>query len=498
MPVTSDHSIFDERRIDRETFVTVLERAGSFPTPLWNGTPRGNERETAGELYDLVVSKNQDPAFWLAICAEEHSFGTNPNSVMHRNDTRSWTNARTVRDPSFSGTATIITDPIRNSQYVKYASVVDSLKDGVFRVSDPNFVYVQEGRRSIGQIIKRWAPEGDSQRYIDKTVERINAWSGANGDDLPRSKTDRMIATLRARGLEVHDMRGQLPINPNPAHHYDTMPLSEVRYIIHHWTGDTFTRETIRNITGSDYGMDVIPPTMSVQDEIDMLRWYANLHIARDDKTWGGIAYGVMVFPSGRVYVNWDIGTFTYHAWHGANRQSYATCCPNANAAAPHPAQLLALQHVWDILCFETPEIPAGREQLFGHLEAKFLDPRNDTACPGTFLPHVVAYREGTTRGELRLPHPTHERHFGEVSFFIQFGFKNYWERLEQKGEVWQTAGYPRSNEIQVTFEDKQRTVQLFDRCAFIWEPENTPPWDVHHATGTQYVEILRQIGQLP
>src|SRR5690606_6159215 len=132
--------------------------------------------------------------------------------------------------------------------------------------------------------------EGDWSRYINVTVERINRWAARQGDAWP---TDRMIALLRRRGHEVHDMRGKLPVNPNPAHRYDTMPLDDVKFIVHHWTGDRFTRETLRTITGTDYGSGDITPAMSVADEIDLLKWYANYHIGRDGHTWGGIAYGV-------------------------------------------------------------------------------------------------------------------------------------------------------------------------------------------------------------
>lgn len=496
MAVTSESSIFSEPRISREKFIGVLEEANSFPSALWNGPPRGRERRVASELYDVIVSKAQDPAFWLAICAEEHSYGTNQGSVLWRNDTRSWTNARSVRDPSLEGTYTIVTDPVRQSQYVKYASVTDSLKDGVFRVADPNFVYAQEGRKSVGSVIQRWAPEGRWDQYIDATVERMNRWMGQAGGDL--SPTNRLIAMLQERGHDVRDMRGRLPVNSNRAHHYETMPLSHVNYIIHHWTGDSFNRETIRTITGTDYGMDVISPNMSADDEIDMLRWYANYHISKDDHTWGGIAYGTTVFPSGRIYVNWDIGTFTYHAWHEANRQSYATCCPNANGAEPFPGQLTALRDVWDILCSHTPEIPAGQSELIGHFEAKFLDSRNDTNCPGTFQPYVKTFRENgmdsTLFSDVR---PVAERRFGSVEFCVRLGFKAYWERLEQKGEAWTALGYPQSDESQVRLDNKERTVQLFDRGALIWEPENNPPWDVHHTTGQQYIEILRQTSEM-
>lgn len=165
-------------RMSREGFIAVLRERGSFDAdPLWAPTPVVNRPKEAGRIYDLIVVQGHDPAVWLAIAGREHSFGTNPNSVLHRNATRSWTNARSVRDPSLTNWQ-VITDRMRGSQYVRYASVVDSVRDGLYRVDDPAFAYA--GKTSIREIIGVWAPADDGNNpnsYAVYVAEQVTQWA---------------------------------------------------------------------------------------------------------------------------------------------------------------------------------------------------------------------------------------------------------------------------------------------------------------------------------
>lgn len=236
----------------------------------------------------------------------------------------------------------------------------------------------------------RWAVPGTG--YGDG-IERH--WRGILAEKgavmAPNEATDRMIAALRARGREVIDLRGKLPINPNPANRYGLVRggLGGVTKLIQHWTGDAFGQ----SVPGAGVPGGTIPATLTVAQETALLAWYAAYHRSKDGGTWGGIAYGTMVLPSGRIYVNWDIGTLTYHAFD-VNGYSYALCCPASNGQAPTGEQLASLNHVWWVLCEETPEIPAGWGDLWGHSEAKQFDPRNQTSCPGPgLLAHVQRAR---------------------------------------------------------------------------------------------------------
>lgn len=267
--------------------------------------------------------------------------------------------------------------------------------------------------RSLGG---RWAVDGDipwekqatrkdKPNYGDKIASRHAQVLATEDDEAPgaqtggsmnpQERTDHLIATLRARGRTVIDMRGKLPINPDPRYRYGLIVkgLAGVLRWAQHWTGDAFNRATIAKITGTDYGLDTIPESMSQADEIDLLTWYANFHIGKDNSTWGGIAYGIMVFPSGRIYVNWNIGTLTYHAF-SENARTYALCCPASNGQSPTQASLLSINHVWYYLCEECPECPAGWADLYGHTELRQFDAQNQTTCPGAaLLSHVQKAR---------------------------------------------------------------------------------------------------------
>lgn len=359
--------------------------------------------------------------------------------------------------------------------------------------------------QELWQLEQKWAwsdPEDYeatplNQRYGAKIAEGANyLLSLIPKEDPLKVPTNRMVNMLRERGFEVHDVRGHLPVNRN--HPYGKIPHSAVSYYIQHWTGDSFSRDTIEKITGTDYGTNIITPNMTVEDEIDMLEWYANYHISKDGGTWGGIAYGTLVFPSGRIYVAWDIGTFTYHAYT-ANNKSYALCCPNANAAQPTPQQLFALSNVWDVLCFHTPEIPAGHPELFGHGEATFLDSRNVTSCPGTFLSAVRNYRANPQIiGQPPPPAPP------PVSPNLINGFwvvEEIYDEYTMLGEEAPSIiGVPVSGMFEAVIDGTARLVQIFDRGSLAIYAEGTPhgapvntPWHVRQLFPTERAQALAQ-----
>lgn len=160
----SERSPFKSKpRMTRPRFVQVLHDAGS----PWAGK--------AGALYDLIAGNGHDPAIWLAIAGREHTFGTNTDSVLHRNDTNSWTNARTIRHPNVRGE--IIIDAERRSHYVRYRSVEDSLRDGMYRVDDHDYVYYQRygSDPTIEQVLSVWT-ESDAVAYVAYAVATVNEW----------------------------------------------------------------------------------------------------------------------------------------------------------------------------------------------------------------------------------------------------------------------------------------------------------------------------------
>ena len=179
MSVTVNSPFKSKPRISRVGFITILERVGSFDSvPLWGNYPRMELPQIAGDIYDDLAANGHDPAVHLAIPGKEHTFGTNLNSVLGRNHTRSWTNARSVRHPDVQGE--IITDSYRRSQYVRYQDVRDSVRDGWYRVDDPDFAYQRAGAKTIAEVIAIWAPADDANDpagYAQTMVRWINSWA---------------------------------------------------------------------------------------------------------------------------------------------------------------------------------------------------------------------------------------------------------------------------------------------------------------------------------
>src|SRR5690606_25762068 len=84
-----------------------------------------------------------------------------------------------IRLPGLPGTQ--VHDPVRDSKYVKYNTVVDSVRDGVFRIDDPEFEYQHRGAKTIGEVISIWT-ESESNAYTNFIVTRVSEWSARSSD----------------------------------------------------------------------------------------------------------------------------------------------------------------------------------------------------------------------------------------------------------------------------------------------------------------------------
>lgn len=165
-PIDAQSPFLAPASISETLFTRVLANAGS----PWTAD--------AAAIYDLIIRADQDPGRWLAIAGREHTYGTAADSVLTRNDTRSWTNARSVRDPSLTGWQ-IITDSKRNSQYVRYASVLDSVRDALYRVTEPAYEYRKRNAHTIDDVISIWT-EDDAAGYIASMLSRLALWQAAD------------------------------------------------------------------------------------------------------------------------------------------------------------------------------------------------------------------------------------------------------------------------------------------------------------------------------
>lgn len=196
-------------RISFEGWMRVWDSVG-FATPLWNTTP--TPRMAVADMYGEIMHAGHDPAVWLAICGREHNWGRNPDSVLRRNDTRSWTNARTVRLPGLSHE--IIRDSVRQSNYVRYHKALDSLLDGLFRITDPTFRYVKEQARTLDEVFSIWTE--DPGEYTDYVVTKLNQWIAE----------DQSMATAQIPGFEwvpadsEHYRKGRTQAIVGGAQHY--------------------------------------------------------------------------------------------------------------------------------------------------------------------------------------------------------------------------------------------------------------------------------------
>lgn len=137
--------------------------------------------------------------------------------------------------------------------------------------------------------------------------------------------------------------------------------------------------------------------------------------------------------------------------------------------------------------------IPLDRTHIIGHGE---VPAPNDHTDPGPNYDWQKLLAAATGSRSSSAP-ASQSRFFPETGQWLGGGFKHFWEQLEAQGLALLTLGYPTSGERRVNVAlDRtmpERTVQLFERGALIWEPENAPPWDVHQVTTGQLTRILDQ-----
>jgi hypothetical protein len=426
--ITTDSPFISPARIGRATFERVLVEAGS----PWAAR--------AGEMYDTIVAAGQDPAVWLAICAEEHTYGTNRASVLWRNDTRSWTNARTVRDPSLTGWE-IVRDSVRGSDYVRYADVLDSVRDGLYRIADPTYRYVREKRRSIGAVFAIWT-EGDGARYAASVVRRVNEWIAS---EAPAPYASVISGLVDVRGqLARRDRSDGVGAGP-----YERRPLAEKRGVVIHYSG---------------------PPVERRAETLAVLQSEASYHAGKNWARAGdppirgdGLMYHVAVGDDGTTYLCRDLEAVLWHcgAWP-QNALALSVHVPIGGSQRATAAQLATLRRVVDEWRVATGT-PAS--EVWGHQE---LQP---TDCPGTLMADFVhPYRSGrAAAGD--------GQWFSETGCYVGGAFWAYWR---ERGGL-PIFGYPLTNE----HTRDGMTVQYFERAVFEWHPNNPEPYKV----------LLRRLG---
>lgn len=428
MAVTSESPVVAAPRIGRDRFIGVLTAAGS----PW--------AEIGGELFDLIAGEGHDPAFWLAVAGREHSFGSNRNSVLWRNGTKSWTNARSVRAPAhiLDWPTSIISDSVRGGPYVKYATVQDSIYDGMYRLTDPEFRYVLEGRTTIGEVLGIWT-ESESEQYIAYVVDRINAWSD--------------METIGPIMTGLVDVRADLPRRTAPngsviAGPFQSIPISRKRGVVIHYNG---------------------PEIDQRRDTREVLKAQARYHVDRDWATSGGrpirgdgLMYHVAIGNDGTKYWCRNLEDVLWHCGNTHwNEHALSVQVPIGGAQRATKAQLGALVQVVEEWCRRTGTTPA---EVVGHNE---LSP---TSCPGTLMQDfVLPWRGGTKMSD--------GLWFAETGKYVGGAFWQFWNT---RGGL-PIFGYPLTNELT----EASMTVQYFERAVMELHPDNTP----------EYRVLLRRLG---
>jgi hypothetical protein len=162
MVITAESVVVDLAAPDmsRDAFVRVLSDATS---------PAASE---AGAMYNAIVSNRVSPAFCAAIFHHESGWGK--LGICAEWKTKSPGNTRSSR----TGKGVVLQIPGRGP-FVRYDTWADGADDQSFRLTDETYVYHQEGRRTIAQIITRFAPASDNnvpEAYIRAVVADMNRW----------------------------------------------------------------------------------------------------------------------------------------------------------------------------------------------------------------------------------------------------------------------------------------------------------------------------------
>lgn len=431
-PVTIDSPFKAAPTISFQGFKTILERAKS---------PFVSE---ADAIYHAIVAYGHDPARWLGIAFKEHNFGTNMNSVYGRNDTKSWTNARSVRHPDVKKTAKIITDPVRKSNYVKYASVLDSVLDGLYRVDEAGYAY--DGKTTIKEVIAVWAPAEDANNpegYAQTIAKLVNEWS----KEFPVSEVPMAVPTQADIGFPVQVVWA--------ADKGPWRPLQDVKWFVVHCTEGWWPSDR-------DYLAAATPPVAS-----------SHVVVAPDGTLAFEVPLDITAWTAGNDYVSRhsiqvEISGFASKGFTDAQYKSVArffVWCKNQGVNVPFE--------------YVGKENINGKPGLISHADVPNPNQpgkwggHSGHTDPGPLFSYEKLIAEMKTVLD---PVPVNEvRYFDSTQHYLAHGFRGFWESYGERALP--TFGFPISEE----FTDANGiTVQWFERARFEHQPDIAGnPWGV-------------------
>jgi hypothetical protein len=269
MTITADSVVVDLAAPDmsRGKFVASLD-----------GTPA---RFDADISYDRILARRGSHAFCRSIFTHESSDGT--QGICKKYDTKSPGNTRSSRN----GKGHVITT--EKGPYTKYDHWDEGFDDVAWRISDPSYVYAQEGRRTIRQIIERFAPSSDGNapaQYVNAVVAQMNTLveeapvpspptnrplhvalsaghhntSGGNALEVQQTGplTVAIANACRARGFDVRVVQGNDGMDMYPGGLAD-VAAQVVRWDREGWTVDVFLEAHTEGAGGARGAFSIYP-----------------------------------------------------------------------------------------------------------------------------------------------------------------------------------------------------------------------------------------------
>lgn len=406
---------------------------------------------SAGAAYVELAKLRVSIAFLLAVFGHESTYATNPAAIVVKYDTKNPGNCRTPR----TGPYPVIDTP--RGRFVQYPDWVAGWCDLSYRLFDPAYVYVQEGRTTIRQVIERFAPASDNNRpdaYVNAVVADMNAWiesapmagfempADINGVPvrkafIPAGNSNRPGEPANAAGLQwitVHETA-----NPNAGANAEMH-----RRFAHGANGYGGGGHPAQ---GSDPAYEGVSFTFCVDDH--EIVWLLPL----EEKSWQSS--------------DGADGT-------GNSSVSIETCVNvdgDWSKTRENLSQLVAY--------------------LAGHAPGRSIDrvaqhnkwARDHKNCPTRMRANNGAeWNAMLTRAiEIGTPPADPARLFPETGHSIAFGFRAFWEQFGDDATSISIFGYPLTEEIS----ENGRTVQYFERAVFEYWPENPEPHRV----------LLRRLG---
>lgn len=397
----------------------------------------------AEKSYQAIVNLGVSPAFCLAIFLQESGMGTVGLAVPNKNpgNTRS----------STTGIGIMVTTT--KGVFIKYPYWWEGWRDLAWRLVKPDYVYAQEGRKTIAQIIERWAPNSDgndSARYIANVISAMNKWVGSSEVTMKDPTTNvRLIPGHAGRGRsgakpELCTIHVQEGTNDLPAYFAQSGDDSTM------WCMQDGTLVRMLNDTDTPYtNGDVIAPDMSnpviarlVNSGVTNTNRFA---YTIENQGFASIGFTVAQIESNaQMCAYW----FSLNGWDDVDNRIVGHFQVGPHKGCPGP------KYPWAKLRARVKELLGGT-----HLNTDNQGQPAATTFPG-----------------------------GKM---MAGGFGAFYDKLKTAGLELLTYGYPVTNEFDCLLGGKIRTVQLGERAAFIYEQETPAPWDVHFATTGDLLTIV-------